>query len=89
MKYLKLLSGITLIINLLGCSTNISGNTNNLTGFTSPDNCPQLPADPTSAYWEYGKGKPIPLFEQPILQNPQARFSCAHGNLGMPPLTPP
>lgn len=91
MKYLKLIALTSLFTVTFGCSTNDQENTNNLNGFSSTDNCPQLPVGPTSAYWEYGKGNPLPLSEQPVLQNPQATFSYAHSNTALPPftLTPP
>lgn len=89
MKAIKLYFFLALIIIFVAsCSSNDdSNNANNLAGFTTSDNCPELPVGPTSAYWEYAKGTPIPLNQVPVLQNPQAAFSYSHSNKAFPPLT--
>ena len=89
MKTYKLLSSLAIIILLVSsCSSNDdNNNANNLVNFTTLDNCPELPVGPTSAYWEYAKGNPIPLNQLPVLQNPQAAFSYSHSNKALPPLT--
>ncbi|GGD24660.1 hypothetical protein [Hyunsoonleella pacifica] len=90
MKAFKLYSFLAIIILLSSCSSNDdndNNNANSLAGFTTRDNCPELPIGPTSAYWEYAKGNPIPLNQLPVLQNPQAAFSYAHSNRNLPPLT--
>ncbi|WP_372936294.1 hypothetical protein [Seonamhaeicola sp.] len=88
MKALKIYSILALLILLISCSNDGENNeNNNLIGFSTADNCPELPIGPTSAYWEYAKGNAIPLNKVPVLKNPQAAFSYAHSNTSLPPLT--
>lgn len=92
MKSTKSFFLILITSAIISCSSDGNNdNANNLAGFTTSDNCPQLPAGPTSGYWEYAKGNPIPLTKIPVLKNPQATFSYAHSNTSLPPftLTPP
>lgn len=72
MKAIKLYCLLALIIIFAAsCSSDNNDDGNNLSNFVIQDNCPQVPAGPISAYWEYAKGNPLPLNRVPILQNPQ------------------